>query len=118
MRTSPTARSMKYLRDKGWQVARVERWNPFAHIRQDVWRFGDILACRRAVILDGKGFVYGIALVQSTSVSNFSKRRTKILALAESQEWKAAGGLVLLHGWGKQGPRGKRKTWQLREEML
>ncbi len=27
-------------------------------------------------------------------------------------------GLVFLHGWGKQGPRGKRKTWTLKEEVL
>jgi hypothetical protein len=36
---TPTQRSLAYLRAEGWQVAIVERWNPHARIRQDL--FGD-----------------------------------------------------------------------------
>lgn len=50
-KTNATARSLKRLRENGWIAWVVEKWIPprgkmkFG-IRQDVWGFGDILACR------------------------------------------------------------------------
>jgi hypothetical protein len=42
---SPTARSLAHLKALGYQAKVVEKWNPFAKIRQDL--FGaDILALK------------------------------------------------------------------------
>jgi hypothetical protein len=119
MKTSPTQRSLAYLRKAGWTACVVEKWIPprgkmkFG-VRIDAFGFGDLLACK-----DHSGDGMGaIALVQTTSLSNMVARRTKMLAIPEFQKWKDADGLVLLHGWAKKGPRGKRKTWQVVEEFL
>jgi hypothetical protein len=112
-------RSIKHLKENGWTVAIVEKWKMFPGmkfgVRQDVWGFGDILACRQ---IPGIRNLATIALVQTTDWTSVSKHREKILAIPEFARWKAAGGLVLLHGWGKRGPRGKRKVWTLKEETL
>jgi hypothetical protein len=45
--TSPTQRTLKYLRELGYLVAVVEKWNPHARIRQDLYGFIDVLAVKR-----------------------------------------------------------------------
>lgn len=112
-KTSPTQRSLAYLRRDGFTVCVVERYIParggmkFPR-RIDAFNFGDLLACRAGQIV----------LVQTTTQSNLAAHRLKILAIPEFYKWKEAGGLVLLHGWRKKGPRGQRKTWQVWEEFL
>jgi hypothetical protein len=117
MASKPTQRSLAHFRKNGWTVCIVEKWVPprgtmkFGR-RIDAFGFGDLLACR---VSDGHG---EIALIQTTDHTSFSKHRDKLLALPEVWQWKLAGGIVLLHGWGKRGPRGQRKVWTLREESL
>ena len=41
---SPTQRTLKALRAKGYTCAIVERWNAYAKIRQDLFGFIDIIA--------------------------------------------------------------------------
>ena len=72
---SPTARSLSWLRREGFIVAVVEKWNPFAGIRQDVWGIADVLACHPRDRL--------ILLVQTTSASNVSHRLQKARARPE-----------------------------------
>src|SRR5205814_7171206 len=62
LKTSPTQRTLKLLRDEGFQVAPVERWKPAPRfnketgktelfpfgVRVDVYGFGDLLACKRS----------------------------------------------------------------------
>lgn len=129
MASKPTQRSLAYLRKNGWTVCIVEKFlparggMPFPR-RIDAFNFGDLLACRsRHVEHDKEGGDYiacvkEIALIQTTDHSSFSKHKDKILSIPEFQEWKNAGGITLLHGWGKRGPRGKAKRWTLREEVL
>lgn len=113
---TPTARSTKWLRDRGWIVARVEQRlhmpkSPFP-ITRDAFGFGDLLAAHP---------LEGIALVQVTSTGNVNAREKKMLETEIAQRvfvWKRAGGKVLLHGWAKRGPRGERKLWTLTEKML
>lgn len=114
MKTSPTQRSKKWLQDRGWQVAIVEHWNAHCMIRQDLWGFGDLLVCSHA---DPKGITQwrSIAIIQTTSGSNVAARKAKILAEPKAKKWLLAGGEIVVHGWRKVGPRGKRKTWELRE---
>lgn len=107
--SSPTQRSLKHLRDAGWTACIVEKFNSFCKIRIDAFGFGDLLACKPPGM---------IALVQTTTGTHLAERREKILSLTEHADWKAAGGIIILHGWAKQGPRGKRKRWTLREEIL
>lgn len=81
--------------------------------RIDAYGFGDLLACRKYPDDPGE-----IALVQTTTKAHMSAHKEKILAIPEFSKWKEAGGIVILHGWRKIGPRGKRKTWQVSEEVL
>lgn len=111
MKTSPTQRSLALLRSRLYQrIQVVEHWIPRANIRRDLYGFIDIL------VVD-KGRTLGF---QVTSDSNLSARRDKItkehaltFAILKSAGWR-----IFIHGWGKKGPRGKRKTWQCREEEL
>ena len=119
-KTKAKQRSMKHLRDNGWQVADVEKWIPprgkmkFG-VRKDVWGFGDILACRRS---NGPR---EIALVQTFPLARWKDHIEKMRTIPEVETWKQAGGLVLVHGWApkpKGGVRGAKKVWTLREESL
>lgn len=42
--SSPTQRSLAVLRERGYIAQVVERWNPFARIRQDLFGVVDVLA--------------------------------------------------------------------------
>lgn len=103
--SSPTQRSLRHLRDNNWTAEITEHWNPFAHIRHDLFGFCDILA-----ISPGRGFL----AVQTTSAVNFNKRVGKVKAEPKAGLWLASGGRIQVHGWSKKGPRGKRKIWQCR----
>lgn len=103
---SPTQRSLKKLRDEGWHVWIVEHWNSFTRRREDLWGFGDILAIRDDDCL----------IVQTTSGTNVAARLEKIRSLAMASEWlRSRTRRIIVHGWAKRGPRGKRKTWTCRE---
>src|SRR5579883_1344693 len=104
---SPVERSMKHLRGAGWTVCVVERFNRFACVRQDAFGFGDLLAVRAGQI----------ALIQTTTASNMAARRKKILSLDGYGAWKAGNGLCILHGW-RAAKRGRRKVWEVSEELL
>jgi len=102
-------RSLAHLRADGWLVAIVEKWNAFAKIRQDAFGFGDLLAVRGDET----------ALVQCTSAANVSHRLAKIRALPAARVWAASPHRSLLvHGWGKQGARGAKKTWVCRVNLV
>lgn len=109
---TPTQRSLKNLRDRGYVAAVVERWNPAIRVRQDLFGFADLIAFG-----PGEGEPE-VLLVQTTSTSNLAARRSKILENEHAQRWMRLGGKILIHGWAKRGPRGKRKLWTLREEVL
>lgn len=104
MAASPTALSLKYLRDLGYEAAVVEKWNPHAKIRQDLFGVIDIVAVSE----------WGRVLwVQSTTKTNMSSRRRK---LEESDIVPLLGmnaNKVLLHGWHKANGR-----WQLKQEEI
>ncbi len=112
MANSPTQRSLKYLRETGWDAEVVERWNSYARRRVDLFNCIDIVALR-----DGE-----LAGVQTTSQSG-SSRIAKIKDEKLMRAWLRAGGTLYVHGWAKRGPRGKRKVWTVRvvkitEDML
>ena len=88
---SPTQRSLALLREQGYLCEVVERWNPWAKIRQDLFGIGDILAIKNRETL----------LVQTTSRSNVNARVKKIsesevLPIILKSNWK-----IVVHGWGE-----------------
>lgn len=99
---TPTARSKRYLEALGYRVAIVERWNPFAHIRQDLYQCIDLLAMK---------FGEPLLAVQVATTANVGKRIAK--AGDTPGIWRSTGNLFEFHGWAKKGKRGKRKTWTL-----
>jgi hypothetical protein len=108
---SPTQRSLAWLRRRGATAAVVERYNPHAKRRVDLFGFIDLVA------LDGGQGVLGI---QTTSADHVSHRLAKLREeCAEAMErWLNAGNRLVIHGWAKQGPRGRRKLWTLREVVV
>lgn len=114
--SSPTQRSLAYLRKQGCElVAVTEKWNPHARIRQDLFGVIDVLA------------IHGIDIiaVQSTSASNVASRISKIADAEYTNPETGEKALVLaallkanikvyVHGWKKQ----TNGRWQLREVEL
>jgi hypothetical protein len=88
---TPTQRSLKYLRDDGYMAAVVEKWNPHARIRQDLFGIVDILAIR-----DGETLA-----VQTTSGSSVSARVRKIADSDAIANIRKAGWRFHVHGWRK-----------------
>ena len=109
---TPTARSMKYLKDRNVPVCRVEQRLPIPgmFVTKDAFGFGDLLA-----IFPGS---FGITLIQVTSTGNMNSREKKIRGILEHKKWLAKNGTILLHGWAKQGPRGQRKHWIMTEREI
>jgi hypothetical protein len=111
--TTPTQRTLKKLKDNGMTAGVVEKWNPHAKIRQDLFGVGDVLAYDLASTL----------MIQATSGSNVSKRLRKILDDDKLRERVATwvwvdGRRFEVWGWRKAGARGKRKLWGLRRTAL
>ena len=76
---------------QGYLVAIVERWNPFAKVRQDLFGFVDLLAVKEGETLG----------VQTTSRSNMSARARKIAEHENTSAVRKAGWRLEVHGWAK-----------------
>jgi hypothetical protein len=95
-KTSPTQRSLAYLREQGYLVEIVEHWNPFARVRKDLWGWCDLLCLRGEEIL----------AVQVTA-SGVSSRIKKIQE-SETVLWvRKANIKIHIHGWRKSSKTGK-----------
>lgn len=106
MSNSPTALSLKYLRDLGFEAAVVEKWNPHAKIRQDLFGCIDIVAVSE----------WGrILWVQATSHNggNMASRRRKLEESDIVPFLNMNSNKVILHGWHKANGR-----WQLKQEEI
>ena len=106
MPASPTQRTLAHLRKAGYPLAQVvERWNPYARVRQDLFGIIDVLAVGPS----------GVLGVQCTSSSNVAQRLAKLRASAALPVLKEAGVSVRVHGWRKSRPSGR---WVLRDETV
>ena len=103
MATSPTQRSLKIMRDRGFTCEITERWNAFAKIRQDLFGFVDILCVKDGITV----------AVQTTSYGNVSARINKIKSLDTYPVVKSANWVILVHGWHKKDNR-----WVVKEVIL
>lgn len=90
--SSPTQRTLKHLRAAGYPLVQVvERWNPHARVRQDLFGIIDVVAVSDTEIVG----------VQATSGSNVSARVAKIVESDAIQILRKVGVRVLVHGWRK-----------------
>jgi hypothetical protein len=107
---SPTSRALQQLRKDGWLPAVVEKWNPGARVRQDLFGFIDIVAI---------GNQTGVLGIQVTTTAHMAERYTKIItpkpdrAASPSFIWLYCGNTLEIWGYAKRGPRGQRKVWTL-----
>ena len=108
--SSPTQRSLEYCRKNGWIAGVVEKWNPHARIRQDL--FG----CIDLIVIDD--LEQGPLAVQATSGTGHAARRKKSIAEPRLKLWLEAPARFEIWSWSKRGPRGKRKVWTLRREPI
>ena len=87
---SPLQRSKKYLEEAGFTVAIVERWNPWAKVRQDLFGILDLLAISHL----------GTLGVQVTTMGHKQEHIDKMMAHPNLQRildvWE-----VKLHSWRK-----------------
>lgn len=107
---SPTARTLKQLREDGWVADVVERWIPGANVRRDFLGGIDVIAAHD---------IHGIVGIQVTTASNASSRVKKLLAEPRMKTWLAAFGKLQV--WGAKvvpGRQGRRKwlfaIWHIR----
>jgi hypothetical protein len=101
--TNTAGQTMAWLREMGYLTAKVERWNPFAKIRVDLFGFADIVAIRE----DQKG----VLAVQTTSYSLFKDHKVKMRGVKPLKVWLKAKNPVWLVLWKKvtkETPEGER----------
>jgi len=114
---SPTQRTLAALRKDGYLAAIVEKWNPHARRRVDLFGFVDVLAVHdgvdrregeKAVVQPG----YTLA-IQCTTGSHVANRVAKIRESPHLPMLVAAGWRVEAWGWRKLKGR-----WALRRERV
>jgi len=95
-KTSPTQRSLAYLREQGYLVEIVEPWDPFARVRKDLWWWCDLLCL--------KGEEVVAVQVTASGVSS----RVKKIQESETVAWvRKANIKIHIHGWRKSSKTGK-----------
>lgn len=107
---SPTQRARAHCKAQGWVSQIVEKWNPHAKVRQDL--FG----CIDMIVLDGQpGGPLG---VQVCAGASHAARRTKAMAEPRLRAWMQAPARFEVWSFSKKGAAGKRKLWELRREVV
>ena len=87
---TPTQRSLAALRELGYLVEVVEKWNSFTRTRKDLWGWADLLAIRRGEVL--------AVQVTAQAVANRVAKVTDSETIGRVRE---AGVRVEIHGWRK-----------------
>ena len=124
-----SALTKKNLESRGWIIDKCEQRlaippmkggkpNPFANVTRDLFGMFDFIGIAPiAERIETFQRIVGIQ-VTSNQGGNHAARRQKILDNPIHKKWKEAGGLILIHSWAKQGPRGQEKIMTLREEFV
>lgn len=102
MAESPTKLTLRHLRADGYTAEVVERWNPHARVRHDLFGVIDVLALRGDETL----------AVQTTSADNVAHRVRKIAESEHVGAMREANWRIVVHGWAKVGNR-----WTLTREV-
>ena len=103
---TPTQRSIQYLKDNGMIVAKVEKWNSFVKIRQDLWGF-DLAA------VGNDGLLY---FVQVTTGSHNAERTAKLKAMETTQRLSRNKNVkMFVHAWRRL--KGEKKVTPIITEL-
>lgn len=94
---SPTERVLKICRERGYEVNVVEKWNPFAGRRIDLFGIFDLVAVTQDCILG----------LQTTSAAHHADHRAKMCQNAILKRWRGTGSKALLITFGKSRVNGK-----------
>jgi isoaspartyl peptidase/L-asparaginase-like protein (Ntn-hydrolase superfamily) len=92
---SPTQLTLRHLRNDGYTAEVVERWNPHARIRNDLFGFIDVVALKGDETLG----------VQTTTAGHVNDRCRKIAESPMVGIVREAGWTLHVHGWQKIGNR-------------
>lgn len=109
---TPTQRSLKALRERGYHAAVVERWNQFAGIRQDLFGWIDLVGTHPSEP--------GVLGVQTTTGDHAAERVAKARGNPALLSWLLANGRLAVWAWSKRcgmradGRKSKRTLWTLR----
>ena len=115
---TPTARTLKALRDIGATAEVVERHNHYAgppHMtcpsckKNRIGQKKDFLGCLDIIAMLGANIIG----VQVTSGANHAARVKKIKAEPRALAWLEAGGLIEVHSWLK-----KNNRWVCRRQEI
>lgn len=102
---SLTPRTTEFLKNLGYFTARTEHWNPFAHIRQDLFHWIDLVAVHPQR--------QGVLGVQVSTHEHQSDRIKKALGNPALIAWLLAGNSLTFHGWQKL-----KNRWVLKERPV
>ena len=91
---TPTQRSLAHMRNHGYLCEVVERWNPYARVRQDLYGFIDILCVGDDIVA-----------IQTTTKGNMKARIDKIAEHENFCKVIESGMRVIVHGWHKKNNR-------------
>ena len=86
---SPTQRTLKEMRERGYTCFIVEYWHHWSKQRRDLFGFVDILCLKEDEVLG----------VQATSMSHVSERVKKIADHENVGAVRKAGIRILVQGW-------------------
>lgn len=100
-KVTPTQRTLKEMRERGYLCEVVEKRIPFKPITKDLFGFIDILCVKAGEIVG----------VQATSRSNIASRVKKIAEHENVGKVRDAGIRILVMGWGKMA----NGRWEFRE---
>ena len=89
--SSPTQRSLKLIRERGYLAEVVEKWIPGANVRKDLWGWCDVVALKAGETL----------AIQATSASNVAARIKKIAESETVGRVREAGWRIVVWGWKK-----------------
>lgn len=100
--SSPTQRTLAYMRGYGYTCGITEHWNPHAMIRQDLFGFIDVLAFKDADII----------ALQACTTGDINKRCNKILLSYEAEMWVHGPRWLIVIGWKRYKKQMCRKWWR------
>jgi hypothetical protein len=109
---SPTARTLKWLRDLGYIAGVVERTLPKCFIKVDLFGWCDIVAVPTFPPMVGSVYI------QTTSETNHSGRKRKILDSDTAKPVLEAGNRILVVSWRQSDGKGGRWTAKSEEITL
>lgn len=104
MGDTPTSRTLRECRRRGWRAYVAEKWIPHTRKRKDAFGFGDVH------VIDGQP---GSLYIQATSGSNGASRKTKILTECrdDARAWLEAGNRIQVWAWRRLAKPIERRHW-------